>query len=272
VYCRRRCVVYTGWTATADELAGWYGAYHPNPTALPELTQLRLREVVAGFEQSRLNNVFLDYGCGDGYLLDAAMAAGWSTAGVEVTESKVESLKSRGIDAMAPESPHLDSYDGRCDVVAAVEVLEHLTDPLLSIERWLRLLRPGGVLYLTTPNFDSLSRFVLGPSWRVILFPEHLTYFTVASLQRALRQAGLRVERVSTTGASPQRLLNGIRGRGESYAELDQATRAERVTGQDRRLRELLARSAALRGGVSAVNMALGRLRVGDTLKATARR
>jgi 2-polyprenyl-3-methyl-5-hydroxy-6-metoxy-1,4-benzoquinol methylase len=47
------------------------------------------------------------------------------------------------------------------DVVAMIDVIEHLSDPAAAIRRAAELLRPGGVLYLVTPDIDSLSAKVL---------------------------------------------------------------------------------------------------------------
>lgn len=53
------------------------------------------------------------------------------------------------------------------------EVLEHLIGPMASLRRIHTLLEPEEILYLTTPNFDSLSRYALAGRWRAIT-EEHL--------------------------------------------------------------------------------------------------
>ena len=51
-------------------------------------------------------------------------------------------------------------------------------------------LRPGGVLVVGTPNFDALSRRMLGRDWAVLSPLEHLYYFTETTLTRMLTSAG----------------------------------------------------------------------------------
>ena len=81
------------------------------------------------------------------------------------------------------------------DVVVMFEVIEHLFDPRLVLEQVQRLLRPGGTLVLSTPNFNALSRFALGNSWAVLSPAEHLYYFTRDSLRALLQAAGFNTTR-----------------------------------------------------------------------------
>src|SRR3954452_364817 len=75
----------------------------------------------------------------------------------------------------------------------------------------MNLLRPGGALYLTTPNFNSLSRRVVGPRWRAIEYPEHLNLFTPRTLDGLLTRAGLTKADLRTTGISPADIRAGLR-------------------------------------------------------------
>lgn len=67
-----------------------------------------------------------------------------------------------------------ESEYGQFDVIVSLEVIEHLPDPHYYIEKFEKLLRKGGALYMTTPNFNSLSRHILGSNWNNIVFPETL--------------------------------------------------------------------------------------------------
>ncbi len=67
------------------------------------------------------------------------------------------------------------------------EVMEHLPHPVQFLRRAEVVVRPGGLIYLTTPNFNSLDRRVLGAEWNVF-HREHLTYFTPATIIEAIRR------------------------------------------------------------------------------------
>jgi len=65
--------------------------------------------------------------------------------------------------------------------VTLSEVIEHVPNPAEYVRRAGEVVRPGGLVYLTTPNVASLDRFLLGKGWKII-HPEHLTYFTPRTL------------------------------------------------------------------------------------------
>jgi 2-polyprenyl-3-methyl-5-hydroxy-6-metoxy-1,4-benzoquinol methylase len=76
------------------------------------------------------------------------------------------------------------------DVIAMIDVIEHLADPTEAIAKAARALKPGGILYLVTPDIDSLSARLLGEYWWG-LRPAHIHYFGRDSLRRILSSADL---------------------------------------------------------------------------------
>ena len=70
------------------------------------------------------------------------------------------------------------------------DVIEHLFDPRAVLEATRRALTPGGVLVVSTPNFDALSRYALGLDWAVLSPLEHVYYFTEATLAKMLASTG----------------------------------------------------------------------------------
>jgi hypothetical protein len=65
------------------------------------------------------------------------------------------------------------------------------------LEECQRVLRVGGILYFTTPNYQSLDRFLTGSKWRMYN-PEHLSYFDIKSLCLLLRRAGFKIYSLET--------------------------------------------------------------------------
>jgi hypothetical protein len=74
-------------------------------------------------------------------------------------------------------------------------VIEHIADPIRSLEICHRLLRPGGVLSLTTPNLASLGHSLFGRDWIGLDAPRHLVLFTPDSLARCLGRIGFQITR-----------------------------------------------------------------------------
>jgi hypothetical protein len=148
-------------------------------------------------------------------------------------------------------------------VVTAFEVFEHLRDPVQEASELARVLRRGGLLYATTPNFNSLSRRLLGPRWNVIEYPEHLCYFSPKSIERWLSASGFTREQIETTGLSVGRLrrsLGAAHVGGDAQVETDEA------------LRTAIESSPLLSRGKRLVNAALSTAGLGDTLKIRFRR
>ncbi len=82
------------------------------------------------------------------------------------------------------------------DAVTMLDTIEHLDNPLHALREACRVLKPGGILLIQTPDLDSLSRRILGRSWAVLSPWEHLAYFSARSLGLALRRAGFEVAAV----------------------------------------------------------------------------
>jgi 2-polyprenyl-6-hydroxyphenyl methylase/3-demethylubiquinone-9 3-methyltransferase len=113
--------------------------------------------------------------------------------------------KLAGADVVAPDAP-LPYADARFDLVVSMDVIEHVSDPLAWVREALRVLKPGGTLFLTTPNYASLSLRVIestaleavarfqGFSRKHI----HPTKMTPDRLRNVLLEAGCREPRIET--------------------------------------------------------------------------
>ena len=185
------------------ELLAHYAQYSRDDSISP-LTLDNYRQLISSWASDRQTGALLDVGAGNGHLLAVAAELGWQPYGTEFTAEAVALCRAKGATMH-----HGDLHDApfapqSFDVVTAIEVLEHVPDPLALLRPVLRLLRPGGLLYLTTPNFNALSRRLLRERWHVVEYPEHLSYFTPRTLRLAGRLAGFQTERVYTEGVISQ--------------------------------------------------------------------
>lgn len=229
----------------------------------PSTVAASLDRVVRAAECYRKTGRWLDIGYGKGALLSSAEKRGWTCHGVELSPQALSFGERRGWIVTN------DAGDSRLcpdcfDVVTMIELVEHLDAPRRFLKTAALWLRPGGLLYITTPNADSLNRRTLGLRWSVVAPPEHVTLWTARALTRALENSGFGVVRVRTEGLNPADLVVPFRAnRNGPPVNRNEIGRA---------LAETLSRSRTKRLLKATINESLNLVRLGDTLKVWGRR
>ena len=136
----------------------------------------------------------LDVGCGPGHFLVKMRAAGWEVCGIEPNPKAAAAVAAAGLDVRVGMLETLALPEGHFDAVSLHHVIEHLHDPIATLRLCLRVLKPGGVITVATPNFEAAGHRVFGPDWFPLIPPRHLVLFTAASLSCALAAAGFQPE------------------------------------------------------------------------------
>ena len=139
----------------------------------------------------------LEVGCSVGLFLDEARRRGWKATGIEPGEWAAEQARSIGLQVHTGTLEDFEPDGAPFDLVASWDVLEHLHDPAADLRRMHALLRPGGLLALTTVNYASLGRKIFRRRWPWFM-RMHLHYFTRESLSTLVEKQGFEVEGVST--------------------------------------------------------------------------
>jgi len=171
----------------ADPLVSYaYEDRHPD-TTVRTYEWRGLVERVNSLTTLRPETTWLDYGCGTGGLVRHLHRNGLPNALGSEHGASLERLVERGIPVLPPDD--FDSARGRFDVVTAIEVIEHVVDPVVELERIRALLRPGGLVFLTTGNAKPYSERLL--KWTYLKPEIHISLFEPDSLAVALRRAGL---------------------------------------------------------------------------------
>jgi 2-polyprenyl-3-methyl-5-hydroxy-6-metoxy-1,4-benzoquinol methylase len=149
---------------------------------------------------------FLDFGCGSGSTVHAATRLGWDAAGIDIDPALVEIGKRElGANLRCGTLPDASLPDGRFDFIRLRDVIEHLPNPHEVLVEIGRLLAPGGVVLIATPNEASLptrARAAVGIKRSTVATvnpPHHLHGFTPTTLDLILRRAGLRPLSIGTT-------------------------------------------------------------------------
>jgi len=161
---------------------------------------------------------FLDIGCATGFLLDEAKKQGWDAEGVELSEWSVNFAKDKlGLKVFQGHLNEANFPSKYFDVIVLTDVVEHVIDPSGLMEEARRLLKPDGILYISTPDIESLLSKLLKAKWWGIQHA-HLYYFSRNSLTRLLDVAGFRVIKYSSYVRVFSLYYWGMRLRGYSKA------------------------------------------------------
>ena len=134
----------------------------------------------------------LDVGCALGDFLIEAKDAGWDVAGVEISHYAAQRARERGLRVSAGRIEYLDLPAASFDVITLYDSIEHMTDPVATLAAVRRLLVPGGLVHLVTPNVGGLQSRALGRFWYHFKPGEHLFYFSPDTLRATLERSGLR--------------------------------------------------------------------------------
>jgi len=159
----------------------------------------------------------LDVGCGGGLAAEALSRHGFDVLGIDAAADVIEAARTHAGGAgptyrVAP-AEDLLAEGRRFQIITALEVIEHVPDPAAFIRVLVRLLEPGGMLFLSTLNRTRRSFLVakLGAEYVLRLLPvgthDWRRFIPPAELAGLLREAGARV--TDTAGLSPS--LSGWR-------------------------------------------------------------
>lgn len=153
-----------------------------------------LKKIVSQFQPdlfNRMDKTFLDIGCGLGDLLQLAIADQWQINGTEISPEAVLQANINIRDRiLVGDILSLDLPEESFDLITIYHVIEHLIDPIAVLNKVKKLLKPDGILFIETPNLDSLGAKIRGKKWSHIIPPEHINYYNPESLGNSLKFAG----------------------------------------------------------------------------------
>ena len=159
----------------------------------------------------------LDLGCGNGSFLSLFLDRGWllsgtdfSTAGVAIAQHHFPGLHFALADASTfPLPEFLSSQLGTFDALISTEVIEHLYDPATFLRNASSLLKPGGILVLSTPYHGYLKNLSLALTGKLdrhfdaLRHHGHIKFFSRQTLCTAITQAGFKKLRFFGAGRIP---------------------------------------------------------------------
>jgi 2-polyprenyl-6-hydroxyphenyl methylase/3-demethylubiquinone-9 3-methyltransferase len=179
---------------------------------LHDINPLRISYIeqqAAGLEGRKV----LDVGCGGGILAEALAHKGASVTGIDMADLSLKVAKMHlhesGFEIdyqLSTVEAFAEQHEGQFDIVACLEMLEHVPDPASVIAAAARLLKPDGIMFLSTINRNpkSFALAILGAEYILGLVPrgthEYRQFIKPSEIAAQLRRAGLQVS--DTTGMS----------------------------------------------------------------------
>lgn len=132
----------------------------------------------------------LDVGSALGDSLAEAKKLGWKKVeGVELSEYAAKESRKRGLKVKIGTLCDAKYSSDRFDVVTLQDVIEHVKNPLPEMEEVYRVLKPGGIVFLVTPDIGGWWARLLGPFWYHYKPGEHIMYFSQATLRNVLKKS-----------------------------------------------------------------------------------
>lgn len=149
----------------------------------------------------------LEIGCAEGRTGELAISNGKCQfyCGIELHEPSAEIASNRLSKVIIGnvETLEFDFEPNSFDAILLSEVLEHLLDPWAVVQHLAKYLKPGGLLFASSPNVSHhrVIRQLLRGRWDLtetgVMDKTHLRWFTPKSYEQLFRQAGLSVDRLA---------------------------------------------------------------------------
>ena len=127
----------------------------------------------------------LDWGAGDGAFQRLLERKGFDSYGIDSYSRESDNKKT--VRAAIEEAPFPDAF---FDAITCFHVLEHIHQPVTSVKKVLRLLKPGGIFIVEVPNIASLGYKIFKKRWYPLDIPVHLNHFNPAVMQTLFEKVG----------------------------------------------------------------------------------
>jgi len=201
VQCRQCGLVYVdpqpgeeGLFAHYDE--AYFGPWQKEQAAArKKMWRRRITKIESFSKPAKL----LDVGCGCSPFLQEARQRGWEVSGTEVSAYAARYARDvLGVDVYLGAFPQAGYPAGSFDVVTFWHTLEHATDPMAYLREALRVLKPGGIVFIAVPNIQNyiykwVYQLVKRRPLRCFQRQDreiHLYHFSMKTLRQMLEKAG----------------------------------------------------------------------------------
>ncbi len=135
----------------------------------------------------------LDIGCGIGQFLELASKNNYETKGIELSKVGYEYCKKQNLNVYQENVFSNELKKNSFDIITALGVFEHLTNPYETFERCKQLLKPKGLISIIVPNMYSLYNMILREKSVTFDGKEHMIFYSMKSLNYTLNKLNLKI-------------------------------------------------------------------------------
>lgn len=186
---------------------------------------IRSLEVIKKFTDSK--EIF-DVGCGRGYFLDEAVKGKWIVSGIDYSSRAINYAKKvLRLNVKQGDVLHTD-IKIKYQVISLNQVIEHFSNPKKLVSSCKKILQNKGIIYIATPNIESLSSKLYKKDFDYMIPPEHLSYFSEETLRYLLQESGFNILYSATWSYVPEfagivkfYLKNGLKTKKNQLTEAD---------------------------------------------------
>ena len=140
----------------------------------------------------------LDIGCGRGFFLKVADENGWETYGVDISDYACKFIRDKlSLNVSSGDLEDIEFPEKCFDVITLWDALEHIRNPRKLLEKAKKLLKKKGILFIETPNINSIFYKLYRRYW-LGFNPFHLYYFSPQTLEKILQQVGFKIVKLET--------------------------------------------------------------------------
>jgi 2-polyprenyl-3-methyl-5-hydroxy-6-metoxy-1,4-benzoquinol methylase len=163
----------------------------------------------------------LEVGCASGAFLHEMACQGWQVQGIEPSKKAARVAAELGYHVHVGTLNTASEPNHSFDLIVGWMVLEHLHDPIESLQKLREWAKPDAWLVLSIPNSAALEFRFFKQHWYALQLPNHLYHFTPQTVERVLHSGGWKIEKVYH-----QRILSNLVAsmgyvlRGKGYARL----------------------------------------------------
>jgi 2-polyprenyl-3-methyl-5-hydroxy-6-metoxy-1,4-benzoquinol methylase len=192
--CLRCGVVFEDMSLVREKIANFYQDLHDQAYEDERQNRtLAFKRIVSKIREFKPSGKLLDVGCATGSLLVEARNSGYDVYGIEPSSWASEiARKKYNLNVVAGCIEEKDFPREYFDIVTLIDVIEHLYEPKLALQKISRLIKEKGLICVVTPNIESFTARIFGEKWWHIR-PSHFCYFPPKTMNALLKATGFEI-------------------------------------------------------------------------------